>query len=121
MTEALKSGRPCANCLAKRKKHARSRWADSQKHLDLAKNSALTQAPAMKDAVSRPGGYHPTCKTCGAKLGPESGRESGNRRQYCSGRCRLLSWAARELLRASREGRAAGLVDAIAELKKLEK
>ena len=85
----------------------------------MGQNRALTWAPAMKNAVSGPGGYHPTCKTCGAELEPESGREFGSRRQYCSDRCRLLSWAARELLEAYREGRASGLGDIISELGRL--
>ena len=87
----------------------------------MAENRPLTGALAMKDAVSGSIGYHPTCKTCRAELEPESGREFGSRRQYCSDRCRLLSWAARKLLKAYGEGHADGLGDVVDELRRLER
>jgi len=44
------------------------------------------------------------CGTCGRTL-----QASGDRQRFCSPRCRLLAWAAKELVRAIREGSVEGL------------
>ena len=45
------------------------------------------------------------CRACLKPLGP------GNGSRYCSGKCRLRGWAARELKKAMHDGLAEGLRD----------
>lgn len=55
--------------------------------------------------------YSHQCAVC---LKPYQGKA---RQRFCSARCRLLHWAARELLKTYREGCARGLGPIIAELR----
>ena len=54
----------------------------------------------------------PACKTCRRRYSPHQDSQV-----YCSPRCRLLAWAARQLVRLHAEGRVPGLEETIAELK----
>jgi hypothetical protein len=54
------------------------------------------------------------CSCCRAEL-----TASKQAKRFCSERCRLLSWAAGELLKAIREGRAEGMIDLIREMSDL--
>lgn len=82
----------CRNCRAKKKRARKSVSVSGipKIPLPMASFKSLTIS-------SGPGGYHPRCKFCKAKLGPKSDLGKGRRREYCSDRCRLLFWAAREL------------------------
>jgi len=102
----------CRNCLVKRKRPARRSVRDSeilQGPYPMASRKSLT-------IIFGPGGYHPTCETCETEFKPLNKPKLRRRKRFCSDRCRLLSWAARELLKAYQEGRADGLNDIIGEL-----
>jgi hypothetical protein len=57
----------------------------------------------------------PVCQTCARRLYPSAPWQI-----YCSNKCRLLAWAARELVKASRSGKVPGLGDIIDELKGIQ-
>jgi len=82
--------------------------------LDLGKNGfrgrAETKAPQKRvNAKSEI-----SCSTCGRKF--RSKRRRKAERAFCSPRCRLLFWAAGEILEEWKAGRADGLRDLVREL-----
>jgi hypothetical protein len=59
--------------------------------------------------VSRPNYYRRSCGCCGSPL-----TKAGQK--FCSSRCRLLSWAAQQILEACRVGQGDGLRETISKI-----
>lgn len=105
----------CRNCLAKKR-----RGRESVKAQGIPKTPLPMPSFKSLTIVSSPRPTHPTCETCKSKFRPLSKLKPRRRkRRFCSDRCRLLAWAAQELLKAYQEGRASGLGDILGELRKL--
>jgi len=101
----------CRNCLAKKR-----RGGESVKAKGIPKTPQPMPSYKSLTIVSSPYPTHPTCETCETEFKPLNRPKPRRRKRFCSDRCRLLSWTARELLKAYQEGRADGLSDIISEL-----
>lgn len=103
----------CRSCRAKQGRSASRGPEKAQRRPQIPHCSTVNGSTRPDPAY---GGYHPTCETCKAEFKPLNGPGSKRRKRFCSDRCRLLHWAARELTKAYQEGRADGLCDVVSEL-----
>jgi len=101
----------CRNCLARKR-----RGGESVKAKGIPKTPQPMPSYKSLTIVSSPYPTHPTCEACETEFKPLNKPKLRRRKRFCSDRCRLLSWAARELLKAYQEGRADGLYDIITEI-----
>jgi len=107
----------CQNCSRKQKRPARSRSpVKGQRPSQIGRRLTVNGCPRPDFEQNSTEGYHPTCETCETEFKPLNRPELRTRKRFCSARCRLLSWATRELLKAYQEGRADGLYDMISKL-----
>jgi endogenous inhibitor of DNA gyrase (YacG/DUF329 family) len=95
----------CLNC----QKTARRRVSDGQQPSDIPRESIVNDLLRGDRGRSRAD----RCKTCLTKFKAKSGAK---KREFCSDRCRLRHWAAKEVVKAFSTGQAQGLRGIIAEL-----
>jgi len=84
----------------------------SRKVVKLPQNPSLTM---YRETISGKTSWT-TCKCC-CKFCEREFRALTQKREFCSSRCRLLFWAAGEIVKEFRAGRANGLKNLIQELK----
>jgi endogenous inhibitor of DNA gyrase (YacG/DUF329 family) len=105
----------CLNCLARKKAIQKSgkRLRKVSEGSEMSRQSIVNDGKNVHGVLLWPNTSNHTCKTCGAEFKSKSGPR---KREFCSDRCRLLHWAAREVIKAFRAGQAKGLQGIIAEL-----
>jgi len=92
-------------------RESREKVNPSERMVKLPENPSLTMG---REAISQ-NRMLTTCKCC--KLCEREFRALTQKGEFCSSRCRLLFWAAGEIVKEFRTGRANGLKNLIQELK----
>ena len=105
------------------RRQANKKQKKRSKHGKVREVSGIPRRPIVNDEENgKRRSLHPNmtpnrCKTCLTEFRP---KQSLNKREYCSDRCRILHWWAKELLETYRAGKADGLqetLDQLAEVK----
>lgn len=112
----------CQNCSRKRKRSAKSRNpVKGQRPPQVGHRLTVNGCLRPDFEQNSTDGYHPTCETCKTEFRLPSQPELRFRKRFCSDHCRLLAWAARELLKAYQEGRADGLREIVTKLTEVKR